>query len=74
MCARGVEERNTMRTSGEIGAETKRPHKNKRTHHMQYLHTKDLELCVRINVLQAKDGDKIPVFTLICYLCPIYFS
>ena len=37
MCARGVEERNTMRTSGESEAETERPHTNKKSHYMQNL-------------------------------------
>lgn len=37
MCARGVEERNTMRTSEESEAETERPHTNKKSHYMQNL-------------------------------------
>ena len=37
MCARGVEERNTLRTSGESEAETKRPPINKKIHLTQNL-------------------------------------
>ena len=44
MCARGVEERNTMRTSGESEAETERPHINKKSHQLQILHVVGLDL------------------------------
>lgn len=44
MCARGVEERNTMRTSGESEAETERPHINKKSHQLQILHVVGFDL------------------------------
>ena len=37
MCARGVEERNTLRTSGESEAETKRPPIKQKSHLTQNL-------------------------------------